>query len=115
MIDRRDIPRDKVIFGGSAAVNERGSTRDCVARNMSTSGASVEFGSTAGLPGEMELTVPRKGRSFTGRIIWMRDNMVGVAFRDNAADASDLGERLRRSEKKKRELQRRIKMLLGES
>lgn len=111
MIDRRDGTRDKVIYGGIASVDEHGATRDCVIRNISDKGASLEFGDATALPTEMNLTVARKARSFLSRIIWRRGNTVGVAFRDID---SDLSERLRKSEKKKRELQRRIKILLGE-
>jgi hypothetical protein len=60
-------------------------------------------------------TIARKGRSFLARIIWWRDNFVGVAFsaeKPSGLPDSDLGERLRRSEEKKRQLQRRIKELL---
>jgi hypothetical protein len=64
----------------------------------------------------MALTIARKGRSFLARIVWWRDNLVGIAFSDETAvraPASDLEERLRISEKKKRQLQRRIDELLG--
>jgi hypothetical protein len=57
----------------------------------------------------------RKGRSFLARIIWWRDNFVGVAFSsETQLPVSDLAERLRKSEKKKKQLQRRINELLGE-
>jgi hypothetical protein len=49
------------------------------------------------------------------RIIWWRDNFVGVAFNPEQSyelPGSDLAERLRKSEKKKRQLQRRIKELI---
>jgi hypothetical protein len=63
----------------------------------------------------MSLTIARKGRSFLARIIWWRDNFVGVAFSSETEfPVSDLAERLRKSEKKKRQLQRRINALLGE-
>jgi hypothetical protein len=64
----------------------------------------------------MALTIARKGRSFLARIVWWRDNLVGIAFSDETigrAPVSDLEERLRISEKKKRQLQRRINELLG--
>jgi hypothetical protein len=51
------------------------------------------------------------------KIIWWRDNFVGVAFSPDHSyelPGSDLAERLRQSEKKKRQLQRRIKELIGE-
>ncbi len=117
MLDRRQNPRDKVIYGAVAEIGERGATRDCVVRNISEKGASVEFSNVVNLPREqMLLTVARKGRSFLAKIIWWRDNFVGLAFSSETpvAPVSDLEERLRKSEQKKRQLQRRIKELIGE-
>ena len=116
MLDRRQSPRDKVLYGGVAEINERGSTMDCIVRNISAGGACVEFDETAKLPEEMNLTIARKGRSFLAKVIWWRDNFVGVAFRAEspAEPVSDLEERLRKSEIKKRQLQRRIQELLGD-
>jgi hypothetical protein len=118
MRDRRQDVRDKVIYGGVAEIGERGATRECVVRNISEKGASIEFSNVIKLPREqISLTIARKRRSFLARIIWWRDNFVGVAFSPEARPqlpVSDLAERLRRSEQKKRQLQRRINELLGE-
>jgi hypothetical protein len=117
MLDRRQNARDKVIYGAVAEIGERGATRDCVVRNISEKGASVEFSNVVNLPREqISLTVARKGRSFLAKIIWWRDNFVGLAFSSEtpSAPVSDLEERLRKSEQKKRQLQRRIKELIGE-
>src|SRR5216683_6441367 len=116
MLDRRQGARDKVIYGGVAEIGERGATRDCVVRNISDKGASLEFSNVVKLPREqMSLTIARKGRSFLAKVIWWRDNFVGVAFSSQTElPVSDLEERLRKSEKKKRQLQRRIKELIGE-
>jgi hypothetical protein len=118
MLDRRQSARDKVIYGGVAEIDEHGATRDCVVRNISEHGASVEFSNVVRLPKkQMSLTIARKGRSFLARIIWLRDNFVGVAFSSETSSGlpvSDIEERLRKSEVKKRQLQRRIKQLLGE-
>ena len=116
MLDRRRNVRDKVLYGGVADINQRGSTMDCVVRNISEGGACLEFDSAARVPEEMRLTIARKGRSFLARLIWRQANKVGLAFRIMTSDSpvSDLDERLRRSEIKKRQLQRRIKELLGE-
>ena len=115
MQDRRERVRDKVFFGGVAEINERGSTMDCVVRNFSETGACVEFDSSARLPEKMQLTISHKGRSFLASMIWRQANKVGLAFRAMVSDTpeSDLDVRLRRSEKKKRQLQRRINQLLG--
>jgi len=118
MPDRRQSARDKVIYGGVAEIGETGAVRDCVVRNISESGAHIEFSNGIALPKEqLSLKIARKGRSFLAKVIWWRDNFVGVAFRDETRSelpVSDLEERLRKSEQKKRQLQRRIKQLLGE-
>jgi hypothetical protein len=116
MPERRHSPRDKVIYGGTAEIAEGGGSRDCVVRNISESGAHLEFKSLLGVPKDsLRLTIARKGRSFMAKIIWWRDNFVGVAFSPDHSfelPGSDLAQRLRQSEKKKRQLQRRIKELI---
>jgi PilZ domain len=117
MQDRRQTTRDKVLYGGVAKSDQTGVAQDCVVRNISEKGASIEFTNVVRLPKEqMSLTIARKSRSFLAKIVWWRDNFVGVAFSDEAPapPVSDLDERLRKSEAKKRQLQRRIKQLLGE-
>src|ERR1700761_75666 len=116
MQDRRQTVREKVLYGGVAASDDSGTTTPCVVRNISEKGASIEFGKSVRLPREqLSLTIARKGRSFLAKVIWFRDNFIGVAFSDEPAfPKSDLDERLRKSEAKKRQLQRRINELLGE-
>lgn len=115
MQDRRQSARDKVLYGALADLDQRGASASCVVRNISAHGACVEVDPTARLPEQLHLTVARKGRSYLARMIWRHANKVGLAFRIMTADApvSDLDERLRRSEIKKRQLQRRINELLG--
>jgi hypothetical protein len=118
MLDRRESVRDKVVYGGVAEIGERGTTRECVVRNISEKGAHIEFSNVIKLPKQqMSLTIARKGRSFLAKVIWWRDNFVGVAFSSETSSelpVSDLEARLRKSEQKKRQLQRRIRELLGE-
>jgi PilZ domain len=118
MLDRRQSARDKVIYGGVAEIAEGSASEECVVRNISKDGAHLEFSNRFGLPRQpIRLTIAKKGRSFLAKIIWWRDNFVGVAFSPDPSyelPGSDLAERLRRSQKKQRELQRRIKELIGE-
>ena len=116
MQDRREHARDKVIYGGVAEIGEDGASRECIVRNISEDGANIEFSNVVKLPKEkMALTIARKGRSFLAKVVWWRDNFVGLAFTDTPSEpVSDLDERLRKSEIKKRQLQRRIKDLLGD-
>jgi hypothetical protein len=116
MLDRRQSARNKVIYGGIAETDERGTTRECVVRNISENGAGIEFCNVIKLPEkQMSLTIARKGRSFLARVVWWRDKFVGVVFSSETPSelpVSDIAERLRKSEVKKRQLQRRIKQLL---
>jgi hypothetical protein len=118
MPERRQTPRDKVIYGGTAEIAENGVTRDCVVRDISKDGAHLEFSNEIRLPKDsLRLTIARKRRSFMARVIWFRDNFVGVAFNPEQSyelPGSDLAQRLRKSELKKRQLQARIKELIGE-
>jgi len=117
MDERRKDVRDKVIFGGVAS-SDASVPKDCVVRDISEHGARIEFKTVARLPkDQISLAIARKGKSFLAKIVWWRDNIVGVAFTDPAdqtAPVSDLEERLRKSEKKKRQLQRKINDLLGQ-
>jgi hypothetical protein len=81
MQDRRQTTRDKVLYGGVAKSGETGASKDCVVRNISEKGANIEFSNVVKFPKEqMSLTVARKGRSFLAKVVWWRDNFVGVAF-----------------------------------
>jgi len=116
MQDRRQQPREKVLYGGVVQAEESSTTKDCVVRNLSEKGASIELGNIDPFPkGQISLTIARKGRSFLAKVIWWRDNFVGLAFNEETPEpVSDLEQRLRRSEAKKRALQRRINQLLGD-
>lgn len=119
MLDRRLSARDRVIYGGVAAIGDSGATRDCVIRNISEHGATVVFRNGLNLPKDrMSLAIAKKGRCFTARVIWTRDNIVGVAFNSEApaeTPSSDLELQLRASEKRKRQLRHQIRLLTGEA
>jgi hypothetical protein len=85
MLDERLSARDKAIYGGVAQLGEHD-------------------------------RIARKARRLLARMIWWRD-FVGHAFSSGQRyqlPASDLERRLRESEKKKRQLQRRIDELLSQ-
>jgi hypothetical protein len=103
MLDRRQSAPDKVIHGSIAENGKTALTREGVVRGSSEKDVAIEFDPFAW------------GHSFFARMIWWRDHFVGFAFsseRPFELPASDLGRRLRKSEKKKRQLQRRINQLL---
>ena len=86
MFDERLSARDKAVYGGVAQLGEHD-------------------------------RIARRARHLLARMIWWRDNFVGHAFSTGQRyqlPVSDLERRLRESEKKKRQLQRRIDELLSQ-
>jgi hypothetical protein len=117
MLDRRESARDKVIHGGvDDEIGQRGMTRDRV-HNSSEAGAHIEFGNVVKFPKQrVPPGMAPNGRSWLAKIIQWRDRFVGVAFGSEQPyelPFSDLEKRLRQSERKKRQLQRRINALLS--
>jgi PilZ domain len=118
MLDRRQIVRDRVYYGAVIAFNQRNATMECLVRDFSSRGAKLEFESAALLPDDIDLSIPRKGTSWTARVIWRRANAAGFAFRDPKQTAAlvplDWAIRLRASERARKELRRRLEQLLSE-
>ena len=107
MLDRRDTARDKGIVGSVPDTTGHGTTLHSFVSNFSEPAVAKP----------RSLSLARKGRTFLTRIISWRDNFVGVAFSSEQPyqlPFSDIEQRLRKSEEKKRQLQRRINQLLGE-
>jgi hypothetical protein len=118
MPDRRQSVRDKVIYSGDAEIAEGASSSDRVIRNISEHSTRLEFGDDIHLPKQpIRLAIAKGVHSSLAGIIRWRDKFVDVAFSPESSyelPGSDLAQRLRRIEKKKRELQRRINRLIGE-
>ena len=120
MLDRRTDARERVIYGGIIATGEKNSKVDCVVRNFSGSGASIELSNSEKMPEKISIAIPKTGRSFLARIVWWRANRAGLEFETLAGNRNpphslDLEERLRVSEKKARVLKHRVRQLLGEA
>jgi len=118
MPERRQVPRNRVYYGGVVMFNNRNSTLACVVRNFSRSGARIEFENSALLPDEVDFTVERKGLSCPARLVWRDSHAAGLAFSD-VAQASDViplewARKLRASERINRQLQSRLDRFLSE-
>jgi hypothetical protein len=115
MLERRKQFRGRVYYGGRVAFNERCSTLDCVIRNFSDDGAKLDIANACLLSGEIDLTIPRKGLAFRGRVIWQRGGQAGFAFVAPPAIRSvmtlDWALRLRASERSNKAMQRSIDAL----
>jgi hypothetical protein len=78
MIEKRAAPRFKVLKGGMAAVD--GSNIPCTVRNMSETGAAVEFAQRVDLPASFTLVIERDRFSRRCRPVWRNQRRVGLAF-----------------------------------
>ena len=68
MHDRRESVRDKVMFGGVAEIGEHGTTRECIVRNISDKGATIEFSNVIELPKEqLSLRIRAQGPYLHGQ------------------------------------------------
>ena len=117
MLERRKSIRGKTFLGGSIAFQGRSSTMDCLVRNLSPEGAKLSFNDLPPIPGEFELTINQRDRSFRARTIWQRGEEAGVAFVAQAARTGtvslDAERRLRKAEAERLRLKRRIAELTG--
>jgi hypothetical protein len=119
MIERRTDTRERVIYGGVIATDPKKSKVDCVVRNLSASGASIELSNSEKMPDKISIAIPKAGKSFLAKIVWWRADRAGLQFQTltaagQAPHSLDLEERLRVSEKKARILKQRVRQLLGE-
>ncbi len=80
--ERRGEPRSRTLKAGRIVFNHRGSVVNCTVRNMSSKGAKLVVSSQAGLPNSFELELEAGGPPHPCRVIWRRDNEIGVNFVD---------------------------------
>jgi hypothetical protein len=78
MIEKRAAPRFKVLKGGLVAVD--GGSIPCTVRNMSSSGAAVDFTQAVDLPPTFTLVIERDQFARRCRPVWRNERRVGVAF-----------------------------------
>jgi hypothetical protein len=79
MHERRKLTRTRVLKGANMLLG-KSSVIDCVARNLTNSGAGLEVPNATGLPETLDLTLDA-GHSFRRcRLVWRKLNKVGVEF-----------------------------------
>ena len=118
MLDRRQLPRNRVYYGGRVAFNGRNSTVDCVVRNFSLFGAKIEFENVVIVPDEIDFEIERKAISCTARLVWRSRNAAGLVFANVHEDSGvvplDWARKLRASERANRRLKSRLDQILSE-
>jgi hypothetical protein len=87
MSELRKADRVRSLLSAHVIFNKGASTFDCVVKNISTIGARLEIGDAIALPNEFDLSIPHKQRTYSARIAWRGDGIVGVEFIGETARA----------------------------
>ena len=77
--ERRKSPRRRTLKNGRIVFNNRGSTIDCVVRNLSPQGALLILPSIIGVPDVFELYIDGENAR-DAYIVWKGDGRVGVVW-----------------------------------
>jgi hypothetical protein len=78
-IERRKAQRRRVLKCGIIAFNRAGGI-SCVVRNLSPEGACLVVVNPIGIPDRFTLAVATDNLQLPCRVIWRRDDRIGIAF-----------------------------------
>ena len=79
MEERRSTPRHRTLKGGSIIFGLAAGV-DCVIRNLSDKGASLEVESPVGIPDDFSLLIRPETIKRNCRVKWRSANRIGVHF-----------------------------------
>lgn len=85
--ERRDARRHRTLRSGRIIFNNGFSVLTCTVRDLSDTGAQLQFSSLVGIPHEFELAIDAAPHGRMCRVAWRKEGRMGVAFID-AASAS---------------------------
>ncbi|MEA2839770.1 MAG: hypothetical protein QOF41_1100 [Methylobacteriaceae bacterium] len=101
----KSLLRARILFNGGS------STIECLIRNVSAHGMRLEIAESLSVPGEFDLEVPHKGRTYRTRLVWRGQGMIGVAFVPANAEPMRAEGELPRLERENAELRRQLRLL----
>ena len=78
MIEKRAVPRHRVLKGGTLAFS--GGGVDCTVRNISSNGAGVDISNPVGLPEAFTLVIETDHFIRHCHAVWSSEKRIGVAF-----------------------------------
>jgi hypothetical protein len=70
---QRTLKVGKIMIGGKSVI-------DCMVRNLTYKGASLEVGSLVGIPAMFELSIPVDNLTRKCRVTWRQVRRLGVQF-----------------------------------
>ena len=78
MVETRVAPRVRVMK--AAKINYGGDKHPCVIRDISSTGAALEFSDLVRIPDEFTLMMPEERLNLSCRVVWRSQYRVGVTF-----------------------------------
>jgi hypothetical protein len=78
VVETRVAPRIRVMK--AAKINYGGDKYPCVVRDISSTGAALEFSGLIRIPDEFTLIMPDERLKLLCRVVWRRDYRVRVRF-----------------------------------
>jgi hypothetical protein len=78
MVEQRTAPRKHVLKAGT--IEFGGGAVNCMARNLSVSGAALDVSSPDGIPEHFTLVFPADGLRLPCHVVWRNEKRIGVAF-----------------------------------
>jgi hypothetical protein len=125
MSERRRAARQRSFLQGRLFYNGRRNSVDCVIRDISDTGARLQFSAAVTVPEALELYVPNKDQMYRVRAEWRRGEEMGVVFLTAASAAEtaappgrpeglDLAERVNKLETEITSLRRLVNELRNE-
>jgi hypothetical protein len=79
---RPPAARSRTFLKGIVYFNNRGTSIDCTIRDLSDTGAKIEFASLVTVPDIIELHIPLKQKTYPARVMRRESYEIGVSFED---------------------------------
>ena len=80
MVERRNQKRRRTMMQAKAIFNDKQSTIDCVIRDLSETGARLQFAGRADVPSTFELLIGGEAAPRICGVVWRTSDSVGVKF-----------------------------------
>jgi PilZ domain len=80
MIEKRAVPRHRVLKHGTLTFPGGGGGVDCTVRNISSNGARVDLAGPIRLPKTFTLRIESNQLMRRCHAVWSREQQIGVAF-----------------------------------
>jgi len=109
--------RIRTFLKGIVYFNNRAVSIDCTIRDISDTGARIEFSTFVTVPDSIELYIPQKQRSFSARVMRRDSYEIGISFEDQRSVEprrgidSELAERVMKLESELIAVNRLLKQL----